>query len=99
MLLRPLCACRYGAPPPPDRGPSHIDVFQDFKPPVGDPQNAGAAAAAGAAAQAPAATAAGGGAPKGPNLSQLFKPPAGLMFEGDFMQQRPRRRTRGCGCW
>ncbi|KAF8070998.1 PUX7 [Scenedesmus sp. PABB004] len=64
-----LGVARYGAPP--DRGPAHVDVFRDF----GPDGEAGGSGGAGAGSS-------GGGA--APKLSDLFKPPAGLAFAGDW---------------
>lgn len=85
MHLACIFACRYGAAPPPDRGPSHIDVFQNFNPP--------AAAADGGAASAHAAPAAA----SGPNaLSAMFKPPEGLLYHGDFDAAKTHAADKGC---
>eukprot|EP00775_Hariotina_reticulata_P009689 gene9689-9847_t len=62
----------------PDRGPLHIDVFSDFKPAAAQaPATAGPSAPAASTAAAATSSAAAG-------LSELFKPPAGLLFAGDF---------------
>lgn len=74
------CSCRYGAQP--DRGPAHVDVFRDFA-----PESAAAAGASSSAQTGPssaAAAAAAGAAGNAPKLSDLFKPPVGLVFQGDW---------------
>uniref|UniRef100_A0A383VHQ7 UBX domain-containing protein n=1 Tax=Tetradesmus obliquus TaxID=3088 RepID=A0A383VHQ7_TETOB len=80
----PARVARYGAAP--ERGPTHVDVFKDF-----NPAAAAAAAAAGGSgaagaggSSAAAAAAAAGGAGGAPKLSDLFKPPPGLAFTGDW---------------
>lgn len=89
-----MCACRYDAPPP-DRGPTHIDVFQNFEPPKAAGEGADAAGSAAAAAAAGGAQAlppsSGGNA-----LSNLFKPPAGLLFEGSFEAAKTHATDKGC---
>lgn len=79
-------ACRYGAPPVPDRGPTHIDVFQDFEP----QQGAADAAAGSAQPQQPASAAKGGNA-----LSAMFKPPEGVLYHGDFEAAKAHATDKG----
>lgn len=78
--------CRYGAPPRADRGPTHIDVFQDFQPPQ---------AAAGQGAAAAGDSHAAAGQPSANALSNLFKPPAGLLFDGDFDAAKTHATDKG----
>ncbi|WIA31804.1 hypothetical protein OEZ86_002672 [Tetradesmus obliquus] len=77
----PARVARYGAAP--ERGPTHVDVFKDFNPAAAAAAGGSGAAGAGGSSAAAAAAAAGGagGAPK---LSDLFKPPPGLAFTGDW---------------
>jgi hypothetical protein len=85
-VLHPACCCRYGAPP--ERGPTHVDVFKDFGPAAaaaaGGGSSSGPAGASGSSAPAAAAAAAAGNAGGAPKLSDLFKPPPGLAFTGDW---------------
>lgn len=81
-----LAGCRYGAPPRADRGPTHIDVFQDFQPPQ---------AAAGQGAAAAGDSHAAAGQPSANALSNLFKPPAGLLFDGDFDAAKAHATDKG----
>lgn len=84
----PSCRCcchlirSYGTQP--DRGPAHVDVFRDF----GPESTAGGTGKGPMRPQAgPSATAtasAGGAAANAPKLSDLFKPPAGLLFLGGW---------------
>lgn len=80
-----MLSCRYGAPAPPDRGPTHIDVFQDF-----EPQKAAADAAAAAAAAAHP-----GSAAKSNALSAMFKPPEGILYHGDFEAAKTHATDKG----
>lgn len=81
--------CRYAAPPPPDRGPSHIDVFQNFDPHHAAGNAGAGAAAAGAQPQPSSAT-------KGSNaLSAMFKPPEGILYHGDFDAAKAHATDKG----
>eukprot|EP00878_Enallax_costatus_P040513 GHUV01046809.1.p1 GENE.GHUV01046809.1~~GHUV01046809.1.p1 ORF type:complete len:185 (-),score=39.17 GHUV01046809.1:388-942(-) len=83
QTLHPAAAAsRYGAQP--DRGPAHVDVFRDFGPETAAAGGSKSPTQTRAGPSGPAAAAAAGAAANAPKLSDLFKPPAELVFMGDW---------------
>eukprot|EP00878_Enallax_costatus_P022026 GHUV01023349.1.p1 GENE.GHUV01023349.1~~GHUV01023349.1.p1 ORF type:complete len:292 (+),score=90.24 GHUV01023349.1:284-1159(+) len=78
----PARVARYGAQP--DRGPAHVDVFRDFGPETAAAGGSKSPTQTRAGPSGPAAAAAAGAAANAPKLSDLFKPPAELVFMGDW---------------
>jgi len=84
--LQPWRTCRFATP---DRGPLHIDVFSDFNPAAAPAPSAAGTSGPTASAAAAATTSASAG------LSELFKPPAGLLFAGDFESAKAHAAQQG----